>query len=360
MDFLINYYVSFLLDNNIPYAAGFFLWHAISFVIVILTVIVSVLIFIVAEKKLYSVLKINKTNGKNGLGVCLQTIADTIKLFFKEDIVPEKADKFLFGLAPILVLTPVLFAWMLLPFATSFLPIKTDSGVVLFLAVMTIPAIGILSAGYASKNKLAVISALHTCVQIMSYEIPLILTAMSIVVLSGSMSFRDIVANQYTNGILSWFCFPAILGVVIFFAAAVSEMCRTPFSEQKEASDYKTEYSGIKHAIFTLGEYASTFIICAFAVILFFGGYMPPVQIFLADLFEHNHLLYGVVLTFEQAFWLIFKTIILMLAVSFVKTAMPNLKNELFAKICRQYLIPISIINLLVVCLIKHGGFYVF
>ena len=363
MDFFINYYVNFLIDYQIPYSFGFFLWHTVSFLIVAILMLIIILIFVWAERKILALFTVRKGPNRVGLCGCLQTIADAFKLLFKEDIIPYKADKFLFWLAPILVFTPVMFAWFLLPLSSSFLPIKTDVGILLFIAVMLIPALGILTAGYASNNKYSLIGALRACSQIICYEIPLIISVMSVVVLTGSMSLRDIILMQSQYGLFSWFFLPCIIGFVVFFISALAEMNRTPFdfpeAERELVAGYNTEYSGMKFAMFFLAEYASTFIICAFAVCLFFGGYNPPIPFYISDLFNQYPLISKIVLTFEQAFWLILKTSLMIFIVIWIRATLPRFRVDLLMNMCWKYLIPVSIFNLLLVCVIKLGGYYV-
>lgn len=362
MDFFIEKYTYFLVDNNIPYTAGFFLWYTLEFIVVAVLMMITVLIFVLAERKILAVFTLRKGPNRVGPAGSLQTVADALKLLFKEDIIPDKADKTLFTIAPVLVFVPVFIAWLLLPLASGFLPIKSEVGVLLFITVMLMPTLGILLAGYASCNKYSMIGALRICIQTISYEIPMLLTIMGIVILAGSMSLREIVTVQYNHGFLSWFCFPSIIGFAVFFITALAEMNRTPFdfpeAESELVEGYNTEYSGMKFAMFFLGEYAASFIICAFAVTLFFGGYLPPVPFFIANFFEDSSLLYGLCLTIEQFFWLISKTVIMLLVVIWIRATLPRFRSDMLAILCWKYLFPLSVINLIAVCLIKLGGFY--
>lgn len=362
MEFFIENYTNFLILHKIPYQVGFFLWYAIEFVLIAVLILISVFIFIFAERKILAIYTINKRPNCIGLGSCLQTVADTVKLMFKENIIPEKADKTLFVLAPIIYIVPIIISCMILPLSSGFLPIKSDVAVLLFITVMLMPALGILCAGYSSANKFSLSGALRVCSQMISYEIPLVISVMAIVVLSGTMSLQKIVEVQYANGLLSWFCFPAFIGFIVFFISALAEMKRTPFDFSKSESElvkgYNTEYSGMKFAMFYIGEYAFSFVLCMFAVLLFFGGYLPPVPFFLANFFEDSSLLYGLILSVEQFLHLIVKTFILLFLVILTGIAVPRLRSDMITSLCWKYLIPLSLLNLLIVCLIKLGGFY--
>lgn len=364
MDFVIQPYVEFMFSHKIPYVIAFSLWYLLEFFLISAFLIVAVLIFVLAERKILALFTVRKGPNRVGFGGCLQTVADAVKLLFKEDIVPDKADKFLFGLAPLLVFVPVLFVWMLLPFSMSILPIKSDVGVLFFISVMLIPVFGLLVAGLASGNKYSILASFRSVVQLISCEIPMMFAVLAVVILSGSMSFIDIVTEQYNYGLLSWYVFPSFLGFLVFFITSLALMNRIPFDLHEAESEFVSgctiEYSGMKFAMFYMAEYASAFIICAFAVIMFFGGYMPPVPICLADLFANSDLLYGFVLTCEQIFWLIFKTCLLLFVVIWIRAVLPRVRTDKLAEIAWKYLLPVSVVNLLIVCLIKLGGSYVF
>ena len=364
MEFVIQPYVEFMIEHRMPYVVAFSAWYIFEFLLISVFLLIAVLIFVLAERKILALFTVRKGPNRAGLGGCLQTVADAIKLLFKEDIVPEKADKFLFGLAPIAVFAPVMFVWTLLPFSMSILPVKSDVGVLFFFAVMLIPILGILIAGYSSGNKYSMLAAFRSVVQLISYEIPMMFASLAAVVLAGSMSFIDIVTEQYSLGLLSWYIFPSFLGFLVFFISSLAAMNRTPFdlheAESELIAGHTAEYSGMKFAMFYLAEYAGAFIICAFTVILFLGGYMPPVPISLANFFAKSELLYGIVLTCEQIFWLILKTSLLLFVVIWIRATLPRMRTDKFAEFGWKYLLPISVINLLIVCIIKLGGLHVF
>lgn len=360
MEFFIENYTNFLIMYQIPYQIGFFLWYTMEFVLIIALMLMSVLIFVFAERMIFAHYSLRKTH--NMLAEYIHIIAHSVKTMFKENIIPKNADKTLFVLAPILFLIPVIICWMILPLSSGFLPIKSDVAVLLFISIMFIQSLGILFAGYASANNFSMRGALNVCLQMISYQLPLIISVMSVVVLSGSMSLQKIVEVQYLHGIFSWFCFPAFIGFFVFSISALAEINRTPFdfseTESGFAVEYNLEYSGMKYAMFDFGKYTSAFIICVFAVLLFFGGYLPPIPFFAANFFEDSCLLYGLILSVEQFLHLIIKTIILLFFVILLKTVLPRLRGDMVISLCWKYLIPLSLLNLLIVCIIKLGGFY--
>lgn len=364
MEFVIQPYVEYMIEHKVPYVAAFSAWYVLEFLLISVFLLIAVLIFILAERKILALFTVRKGPNRVGLGGCLQTVADALKLLFKENIVPEKADGFLFGIAPVIVFAPVMFVWTLLPFSMSILPVKSDVGVLFFMAVMLIPVLGILIAGFASGNKYSLLAALRSVVQLISYEIPMMFATLAVVVLSGSMSFIEIVNEQYRCGLFSWYVFPSFLGFLVFFISSLAAMNRTPFdfheAESELIAGHTAEYSGMKFAMFYLAEYAAAFIICAFTVIMFFGGYMPPLQISIADIFSKSEIFYGIVLTCEQIFWLVLKTCLLLFVVIWIRATLPRMRTDKFMEFGWIYLLPISVVNLLIVCIIKLGGLYVF
>lgn len=360
MEFLIGKYI---LSLNLPDYWNFILIYTVEFLIIALFLFLAVFILINIERKILSKLTTNSVKEESSLSGCLKIIANSIKLLFKENIVPDKADKACFVVAPIIVFAPVLFVWTMIPFNTDFCVCKFDGGILLFLAVLLIPVFGMLLGGLASNNKFSIIGGLRSCLQMISYEIPVLISIMSIAVLSESLSLSQIVISQAKYDIFSWYVFPSFLGFLIFFVAGLAQINTIPFDFSDAKSEllegYKNEYTGIKSAIFTLSEYALFFIICTFNVTLFLGGFLSPFGIYLADFFSNNGFYY-LILTIEQIFWLIAKTILLILIIYLIRITLPRLKPENLAALGWKYLVPLSIINLMIVCVIKSvfGGFY--
>ncbi len=369
MDFFVNNYIDLFeklfnvdfLYHPLLFYLIFLLWYFIEFFIILTIMMFASAIFIIMEKKILTFYISRKTSNLICLTDCLQIIAHGIKLFFKEDKFPQNADKTLFFIAPIIVFAPVLFVWMLLPFGAGFLPVKSDVGILFFIAVVLMPSLGIFLSGYACCDKYLTISALKSCLHIICNIIPILLSALSIVILSDSMSFQDIVNLQYEHGLLSWYCFPAFIGFIVVFIC-ICLMYKLPFNfsqvEKTIISNYNAQYSGIKSAMFYLAQYSSVFIICAFCSTIFLGGYLPPFHFSFTNFFDDNSILYGMFMLTEQFFWLFVKTIILLIFVISIKTYLPAMRIDTDISFCCKYLLPLSLINLLIVCLIKLGGLY--
>jgi NADH-quinone oxidoreductase subunit H len=230
--------------------------------------------------------------GPHGL---LQWLADALKLILKEDIVPEKADKFLFRAAPYVVFAGSFVCWVALPFAPDFSPALLDIGVLYIVAFGSSVVLGILMAGWASGNKWALFGAMRSAAQIVSYEIPTGLTILAVVLLVGSLNMHEISRAQaagipflggtdWHGGALSWFLFRyppfTLIAALVLYICALAETNRVPFdipeAESELVAGYHTEYTGFRFSVFFLSEYANMFVVSAIVVTLFLGGWLPP------------------------------------------------------------------------------------
>jgi len=208
-----------------------------------------------------------------------QSIADGVKLLFKEDIVPEKADRIVFALAPMVVFASAFAAYVVLPFSPTLIVSDLNIGILYLVAISSVVVIGILMAGWSSNNKWALYGSIRSAAQIVSYEIPAGFALLTTVMLVGSLSMQDI-AQAQTGGIHRWFIFHnpfSFVAFFIYYCAALAEVNRTPFdipeAESELVAGYHTEYSGMRFAIFFLAEYANMFAVSAIATTLFLGGW---------------------------------------------------------------------------------------
>ncbi|WP_205511973.1 NADH-quinone oxidoreductase subunit NuoH [Longitalea arenae] len=228
-------------------------------------------------------------NRAGPLGIFI-VLADTLKLFFKEDWIPPFADKWVFILAPAIVVGSVLLSFIVIPFAPGIVVADLNIGIIFFLAMSSFGVYSIVLGGWASNNKYALLGALRGASQMIAYEVFMGLSLMGVVMLSGSFNLADIVAAQKNL----WFVVTQPVGFVIFFIAGIAETHRLPFdipeAESELIAGYHAEYSGMKFGMFFIGEYLGITLISAMIVTLFFGGwlgpaFLPPLAWFVIKLF---------------------------------------------------------------------------
>lgn len=296
--------------------------------------------------------------GKFGL---LQTFADIIKMLQKEDIIPTKADKALFILAPILVFASVFMGFAVLPLSPHYISANINLGVFYFMAIISIEVIGILMAGWASNNKYSIFGSIRSIAQIIAYEIPAGVSILAGVMLYQSLNLQEIAYQQgiyakeeikflgiwnvnNIGGIFSWGIFQAphlIVAAIIYFIASLAESNRAPFdipeAESELVAGFHTEYSGFKFGALFLAEYAMMFITSMVLVIVFLGAWYSPLpnigSLHLADYTNG---------TFWGVFWIILKTLILVLVQMWIRWSLPRFRVDQLMNFCWKYLIPLS------------------
>ena len=352
MNYLYFLYIEFLAKHNIPQLFGDITFYVIPFCVVAVALILVVLFLVLAERKLLGFITQRKGPNRVGFWGILQTLADAFKLLCKENITPEKSDKFLFNLAPILVFVPMFAALGILPYSSEFTFVNTSTNVILYLILAAFPVLSIFLAGWASNNKYSLMGAARSIAQVLSYELPITFVILSIVVLASSMNLTGITLAQTSKfGLFGWFVFPCMLGFLILFTSILAELNRCPFDLPEAESElicgYNTEYSGMRFAMFYLSEYSMMFANAIFISILFLGGYLSP---FGKYLFSSSFLIY-----FEQAFWLFLKAFGLIFVMIWIRATFPRLASFDLMKFSWAFLLPLSILNLFIAVLIKYS-----
>jgi NADH-quinone oxidoreductase subunit H len=263
----------------------------------------------------------------------LQTIADGIKLVGKELITPFKADKKLFILAPIMIFMPVLVGFLVLPFGENLIIRDMNAGVLLIFAFSTFSVLAILAGGWASNNKYALLGAVRSVAQNVAYEIPLLLSVLSVVLMVNSLKFSEIVAAQGRV----WFFLVQPVATIIYLICATAETNRAPFdipeAESELVAGFHTEYSGMRFGLFFLAEYTNMFIVCAVATSLFFGGWHGP---------------FGFSLGLPGLVWFLLKTYFLLFVIMWVRWTFPRLRFDQLMNFSWKVMIPLSLANLVV------------
>jgi NADH-quinone oxidoreductase subunit H len=271
-----------------------------------------------------------------------QTVADAIKLLFKEDIVPAAADRFLFKMAPLLVFIPAFSAFVVLPFGAWSIVADLNIGVLYLFAVASLTVVGIIMAGWASNNKYSLLGGMRAAAQIVSYEIPAAVAIMPVVILAGSLSMQDIV-NAQKGGIQNWFLFrnPFTFGAFfVYFVCSLAEVNRNPFdipeAESELVAGFHTEYSGLRFAFFFLAEYANMFVVAGVASTLFLGGWTQvlPAQ------WVPRQLIPGPVLFTLKAMSLVFVQM-------WLRWSLPRVRVDQLMYICWKVMLPASLLLVL-------------
>ena len=313
------------------------------------------LFLVYAERKVAAGMQLRLGPNRVGVFGVAQTVADTIKLITKESFTPGMADKLLFFLAPFIVIISATLALAPIPFAKGFQFWNLDVGVIYVPAMASLSVIGILMAGWASNNKYSLIGAMRSGAQIVSYELSVGLSLLSIVILTGSLNFNEIIMSQ-ENG---WWIFkghiPVLISFVIFIIASTAEINRTPFdlpeAESELTAGFHTEYSGIQFAMFFLSEYVNMFIVSAVAATLFFGGWMP---LHMGQWTAFNHIMDYI----PGPIWFFGKSLFIIFLIIWFRWTFPRLRIDQLLNLEWKYLMPISLVNILIVTLITIMGWH--
>lgn len=264
----------FTLDVLIP--VGMQLAAIIGLVLIIL---VAVAYLTLAERKVIGAMQLRIGPNRQGPWGLLQPWADVFKLLFKEMIVPSRANVVPFFIAPMMVLIPAMIAWAVIPFDDGVVLADINLGVLYLLAVSSLGVYGVLIAGWASNSKYPFLGAVRSGAQMISYEVSMGLTLLTVILLSGSMNLTEIVRAQEDG----WYMFPLFPMFVIFIISILAETNRAPFDlpegESELVAGFHSEYASTGFALFFLGEYANMILMSAIAAILFMGGWLPPVDI---------------------------------------------------------------------------------
>jgi NADH-quinone oxidoreductase subunit H len=295
-------------------------------------VAVNALFIIYLERKIAARMQVRIGPNRVGPFGLLQTVADAGKLLIKEDIVPHAADRAVFTIAPVIVFMATFAVFLVIPFGKGLIAADLDIGVLYILAVTGLAVIGILSGALASNNKYSLIGGLRSAAQIVSYEIPIVVVLLSVVMLAGSLRMGDIVAAQ--SG--TWFIFFQPIGFIVFLIASNAELNRTPFdlpeADSELVAGFNTEYSAMKFALFFLAEFTNIFLAGAIAATLFLGGwhgpYLPPIV------------------------WFFIKTYAVVFLFMWVRWTYPRIRVDQLMSFSWKFMLPLAIANLVVTALV--------
>jgi NADH-quinone oxidoreductase subunit H len=268
-----------------------------------------------------------------------QFIADGIKSLTKEDVVPRAADAVVHFLAPVVMLMPILLAYSVLPFGRNMVALNLDAGLLFFFAVGAATELSVFMAGWSSANKYSLLGAMRAIAQMISYELPLVISSLTVVMMVGSLSLVDIIARQervFAGFLHGWYIFTpwGIAGFLLFLTAASAESNRTPFdlpeAESELVAGYFTEYSGFKFALFFLAEYFGLFAVSALAITLFLGGWTAPFSF----------------LDFIPSWlWFVFKLLGFIALFIWIRGTIPRLRTDQLMNFAWKFLLPMTLVN---------------
>jgi NADH-quinone oxidoreductase subunit H len=258
----------------------------------------------------------------------LQVLADSIKMFAKEDWIPPFADKAVFIIAPAVIMVVVLMSFTVIPFAPGIEVVDLNIGLLFFLAMSSMGVYSVALAGWASNSKYSLLGGLRSIAQMLSYEVFMGLSLMGVVMLAGSFNLREIVEAQRDG----WFILPQFIGFVVFFIAGIAETHRLPFdlpeAESELVAGFHSEYSGMKFGMFFVGEYLAITLISALAVTLFCGGWMGPLL--------------------PPAVWFLIKTLVFVCFFILLRASLPRPRYDQLMSFGWKVMLPLSLVNLVV------------
>jgi len=308
------------------------------------------------ERRVVALMQSRLGPNRVGFQGILQPVADAVKLFFKENIMQRQADKFLFNISPVLVMFSTLLAFCFVPLGE---PIRIGSytltlwiaespvGLLIIMGLSSISVFGVIFGGWASNSKYPLMGALRSVVQVLSYEIPVGLTVLTVAFIAQSMDLVEIVRRQESSGV--WYGFLMPVSFVVFWISAVAETNRAPFdlpeAESELVAGYHTEYSGMKFAYFYMAEYAHMVLMSSLVVILFFGGWLPPFPS--AKALSFLHVVPGFV-------WYLVKIMFFLYLYVWIRATFPRYRFDSLIRLVWKWLIPLSLVNLLAVALVRY------
>lgn len=350
VDWFLDGFAQITWLSAVPMSLQFILAVSLTAVPIFIFISVNALAAVYVERKVSAFMQDRLGPMGQGVGLhagkwgLLQTLADALKLVIKEDIIPASADRKLFILAPFLLFLGAFLAYVAIPFNQHLLAADFNIGIFYIVAMGSIGVVGIILAGYSSNNKWSLYGAMRSAAQIISYEIPVALSLLTVIMLVGSLELQKIISAQggVRWGFLpNWFVFHdpfTFIAFFVLFISGVAEVNRTPFdipeAESELVAGFHTEYSGMRWAIFFLAEYANMFLVGAVSTVVFLGGW----QSLIPGLLQGP--LWGL-------FWFMSKAILLIFVMMWFRWTFPRLRVDQLMAVAWKYLIPLALLNIL-------------
>ncbi len=322
---------------------GILLWVIIKILVIVVPLLLVVAYLTFAERKVIGFMQVRIGPNRVGIAGLLQPIADLIKLISKEIIIPTRSNKYLFIIAPLFALAPSLAGWAVVPFQQGMVLANIDAGVLYLFAVSSLGVYGVIIAGWASNSKYAMLGALRSAAQTVSYEIAMGFALVGVLLASGSMNITSIVLAQQ-GGIWHWWAVPLFPLFMVFWIAGIAETNRAPFDmaegESEIVAGFHVEYSAIGFAIFFMAEYASMVLISTITALLFLGGWLSP--------FENIPVLNDIFFFVPGVVWLFAKISFFLFVYLWVRATFPRYRYDQLMRLGWKVLIPVTIVWVIV------------
>lgn len=327
-------------------------WIVAKIVALVVPLFLAVAYMTLAERKIIGWIQLRRGPNRVGIYGLLQPFADALKLMFKEVVLPQNANRFLFLIAPMLSIMPALAAWAVLPVGPGLAIADINAGLLYVLAMASIGVYGIILAGWASNSKYALIGALRAGAQVVSYEIAMGFALVGVLMAAGSLNISDIVEAQ-KGPIWDWFWLPLLPLFVVYWISGVAETNRLPFDvaegESEIVAGFHVEYSGMAFAVFFLAEYANMILIAALAAIMFLGGWYSPV---------HGVPILGPMLAWVPGVaWFLIKTAFFLFLYIWFRGTFPRYRYDQIMRLGWKVLIPVTVVWLIVESVFILTGF---
>lgn len=334
----------FFVDHGMIFGWAWFLATLIGILVIALPLMLAVAMIIYAERKIWAAVALRRGPNVVGPWGLLQSFADGLKVFLKETIIPTNADKVLFLVAPIITFTIALIVWAVIPFQPGVVLADVNVGLLYILAASSLGVYGVIVAGWASNSKYPFFSALRAAAQMVSYEVSIGFVLITVVLYAGTFNLSQIVVQQkgFGLGVVNAFGFNLLLFPmwVVFLISSMAETFRTPFdlveAESELVAGHQTEYSSMSFALFWLGEYANVILMCALNAILFWGGWLPPVD------WAPLYLIPGII-------WLFAKMLFFFFIFGWVKATVPRYRYDQLMRLGWKIFLPLSLIFVVLV-----------
>ena len=329
---------AFFQNLGLPYAGAWTVATLVGILVIALPLMLAVAMIIYADRKIWAAMALRRGPNVVGPFGLLQSFADGLKVFLQETIIPSAANRGLFLIAPIITFTVALLAWAVIPFGDGMVLADINVGLLYILAISSVGVYGVIIAGWASNSKYPFYSALRAAAQMVSYEVSIGFVLISVVLWAGTFNLSGIVLAQKGQifGLINGFGFNPLLFpmAVVFLISAMAETARAPFdlteAESELVAGYQTEYSSMSFALFWLGEYANVLLMCALNAILFWGGWLPPID-------------WAPLYVIPGIFWFFAKILAFFFIFSWVKATVPRYRYDQLMRLGWKIFLPLSL-----------------